>query len=155
METGGTGLESAGRLDKVEAIRTRTGVSYSEAAALLDEADGDVVQALIFYEQRGRAKDRGAQWDSFEAKGNEILAQIKEIIKRGNVTKVVIKKDGRVVVELPITAGVIGAVVSPQLALLGSAACLLGRCTVEIVRPGEPNTVLNLDDDAHDAHPED
>lgn len=138
-------METAGRLEKVDAIRERTGLCYAEAASLLDEADGDVLQALIIYEQRTKtAQRRGPQWEEFEAKGNEVLAQIKELVKRGAVNKIRIKKDGRIVAEIPVTAGVIGAVISPQLALLGSAACLLGRCSIEIERPGEPSTQLDL-----------
>lgn len=140
-------METAGRLEKVDAIRERTGLSYAEAANLLDEADGDVLQALIKHEQGTKERQPGPQWEIFEAKGNEILGKIKEIVKRGNVTKVMIKKDGRVLAELPVTAGVIGAVIAPQLALLGSAACLLGHCSIEIERTGEPNTELSLSGD--------
>jgi hypothetical protein len=139
-------VESADRLTKVEMIRERTGLSYAEAAALLDEAEGDVLGALILHEQRSQAQGtRTAQWEVFETKGHELAAKIKELVKRGNVTKVRIKRDGRTLAELPVTAGVVGAVVSPHLALLGSAACLLGRCSIEIERDDEAPTVVNFD----------
>lgn len=141
-------MESAERLEKVDAIRERTGLSYGEAAQLLDEAQGDLLQALIIFEQRAK-KAPESQWNTFEAKGNEILDKIKELVKRGNVTKIVIRKYNRVVAEIPVTAGVIGAIISWQLALLGTAACLLGKCSIEIERQGEPKTELQLDDNGN------
>jgi hypothetical protein len=141
-------METADRLTKVDAIRGRTGLSYQEASELLDEAQGDVLQALILFEQRGK-KQHGPQWETFEAKGNEILEKVKELVKRGNVTKIIIRKENRVIAEIPVTAGVIGAIISWQLALLGTAACLLGKCSIEIERQGEPKTELNLDEDGN------
>ncbi|NLN18284.1 MAG: DUF4342 domain-containing protein [Firmicutes bacterium] len=138
-------METADRLTKVEMIRERTDLSYAEAASLLDEAHGDVLQALIFHEQRSGAQSRQG---TFEAKGRELVEKVKELVKKGNVTKIRIKRDGETVAELPVTAGVVGAVISPHLALLGSAVCLLGRCTVELERRDEAPATVSFDYDA-------
>lgn len=134
------------RLEKVDMIRERTGLSYAEAVALLDASEGDVLQALIKHEESTRTSRLGAHWETFEAKGNEVLAQIKELVKRGNVTKILVKHNGKVVGNIPATAGVIGAVVAPQLAILGSVACLLGQCSIEIQRRGEPSAEFVVGD---------
>ncbi|MGI6082520.1 MAG: DUF4342 domain-containing protein [Limnochordia bacterium] len=137
-------METADRLTKVDMIRERTGLSYAEAASLLDEAQGDVLQALILYEQRSGER---SQWGSFETKGRELVEKVKELVKKGNVTRIRIKRDGQTVAELPVTAGVVGAVISPHLALLGSAVCLLGRCTVELERSDEAPATVSFDYD--------
>ncbi|HHW10662.1 MAG TPA: DUF4342 domain-containing protein [Firmicutes bacterium] len=130
-------MEQAERLKKVDQIRERTGVSYSEAAELLDKAGGDVLQAVIMHE-KARAKGP-AQWLDWEDKGEEVLEKIKALIRQGNVTKIVVKKDGRSMAEIPVTAGVIGAIIAPTLALVSAAVCLLGRCSIEIERRGQPD----------------
>ncbi|HHT26041.1 MAG TPA: DUF4342 domain-containing protein [Firmicutes bacterium] len=137
-------METTDRLEKVDMIRERTGLSYSAADALLEQADGDVLQALIMFEQ-GERMAKGAQWGEFEAKGHDIIAKIKALIQQGNVTKVIVKKDARTIAEIPVTAGVIGALLAPQLAVLGSAACLLGQCRIVVERAGEPATEIAVD----------
>lgn len=137
-------METVDRLGKVDMIRERTGLSYSEANKLLEQADGDVLQALIMFEQ-GEQASKGAQWDVLEAKGQDIIAKIKALIQQGNVTKVIVKKDARTVAEIPVTAGVIGAVLAPQLAILGSAACILGQCQIVVERDGEAKTELAVE----------
>lgn len=130
-------MEQAERLKKVDQIRERTGVSYTEAAELLDKAEGDVLQAIIIYE-KARSKSP-TQWFNWEDKGEEVLDRIKSLIRQGNVTKIVVKKEGRSMAEIPVTAGVIGAVIAPMLALVSGAVCLLGRCSIEIERQGQPD----------------
>ena len=52
-------------------------------------------------------------WDSFKAEGENVIAKIKALVREGNVRRVVVQQDGRVVAEFPLTAGVIGAVLAP------------------------------------------
>jgi hypothetical protein len=139
-------METANRLEKVDIIRERTGLSYSAANDLFDRAEGDVLQALIMFEQ-GEQATKASQWDVFEAKGNDIIAKIKALVQQGNVTKVIVKKDMRTIAEIPVTAGVIGALVAPQLAILGSAACILGQCQILVEREGEPRTEFSVEND--------
>ncbi len=139
-------MESVDRLEKVDQLRKRAGISYAEAADLLDAAGGDVLRALILHEQRSKAPETGPQWKNWEARGGEVLEKVKDLIKQGNVTRVVIRKDGRSVAEIPVTAGVIGAILAPTVALLGAAACLFGRCTIDVERRGAPNASFDVDD---------
>ncbi len=86
---------------KIDLLRERLGgISYKEARDALEEAEGDVVQALVDLEKVHR------NWDEkLEEKGREIMAYIKEIIKQGNVTKVRLKKQAETVLEIPATVG--------------------------------------------------
>ncbi|MBO8168839.1 MAG: DUF4342 domain-containing protein [Thermoanaerobacteraceae bacterium] len=123
-------------LTKIDQIRQRMDVSYKEAKEALDIADGDVVQAIIYLEEKQ------SQWDKkFEEQGGKIIRQVKEIIRKGNVTKVKIKKDGKTVAEIPANVGVVGLVgilASPPLAILagvGTVAAVANKYTLEIIRP--------------------
>lgn len=75
--------------------------------------------------------------EEFKIKGDELLAKVKQLINEGNVRKIIIKnKDGKTVVELPLTIGVVGAVFAPVLAAVGAIAALLSECTLVVERDG-------------------
>lgn len=121
-------------LQKIDAVRQRAGVSYQKAREALEAGNGDVVQALIWLEQTDQARTGETRTERIQCQGSELVARVKELIKEGNVRKVVVRQDDRVVFELPLTLGAIGVVVAPQLAALGALAALITNCTVEVVR---------------------
>ena len=64
-------------LTKIDLIRERTGIGYKEAKEALDRAGGDIVQALIYIEEERVKLD-----EDIKHKGQKILEQVKEIIKK-------------------------------------------------------------------------
>jgi len=71
--------------------------------------------------------------EEFRVNGEELLTKIKNLIKEGNIRRVIIKdKDGKVVFEIPLTFGVVGALIAPQLAAIGAIAALLTEATVVV-----------------------
>lgn len=80
----------------------------------------------------GRIKE-----ETFRIHGEELLKRVKELIKEGNVRRIVIKdKEDKVLVEFPLTFGVVGAVVAPVLAAVGAMAALVTECSITVVREG-------------------
>ena len=73
--------------------------------------------------------------EEFKVNGEELLTKVKELIKEGNVRRIIINaKDGKTLVELPLTVGVIGMVLAPVLAAVGAIAALVTECTIVVVR---------------------
>ncbi len=73
--------------------------------------------------------------EEFKVSGEKLLAKIKELLKEGNVRKITIKdKKGKVIIEFPLTIGVIGAVIAPVLAAVGAVAALVTECTISVER---------------------
>jgi hypothetical protein len=70
--------------------------------------------------------------ESFKLEGGQILEQIKRLIHEGNIRRIVVKQEGRVIAEFPLTFGVIGAAIAPVLAAISTLAALLGHCTIEL-----------------------
>ena len=71
--------------------------------------------------------------EEFKVEGEKILAKIKELIHEGNIRKVIIKdKDGKTLMEIPMTFGVVGALIVPQLAAIGAIAALLTEATIVV-----------------------
>ena len=118
-------------LRKIDLIRERTRLSYAQARQLLQEAGGDVVSALILWERRrGPAR--------LEAGVEDVAGRVRELVRRGNRTVLRVHKGGQTYLQVPVTVGVIGAVLAPYLAAAGAAACLLTGCRVSLEQREEP-----------------
>jgi hypothetical protein len=64
-----------------------------------------------------------------------LVKRVKALVHEGNVTKVIVRDEqGVILLELPVTAGLIGAVLAPWLAALGAIAALVTRCKVTVER---------------------
>ena len=116
-------------LAKIDLLRERADLSYEGARRLLEAHGGDVVEALIALEREDRARRRSA------GRGSEFLAEFKTMLRAANRTKFRIKREEKTILELPVTAGLVGAVLAPELAVIGAVAALLTRCTMEVSRP--------------------
>ncbi|MDI3496142.1 MAG: hypothetical protein PWQ35_163 [Patescibacteria group bacterium] len=73
--------------------------------------------------------------EKFKVTGEEILKKIKDLIKEGNVRRIIIKDEkDNVIMEIPVTVAVVGTVFAPLLAAVGALAALLSKATIEVER---------------------
>jgi hypothetical protein len=71
----------------------------------------------------------------FTIDGDEVVAKVKELVHEGNIRRITIKnEDGRTMLEVPLTIGLIGAALLPVFAAIGAAAALATRCTILVER---------------------
>ncbi|MDR2771610.1 MAG: DUF4342 domain-containing protein [Clostridiales Family XIII bacterium] len=135
-------------LEKIELVKDRTGVSYKEAKEALEAANGSVVDAIINIEEtinmsgRSRLNDRGVK----------LIEKIKAAVKKGNVTKIIVKKDGEVVLNLPVNIGILGTVIAPWAALIGVVAAFGTKCDIELLT--DDGRIIDIGEKAGDAFDE-
>ncbi len=73
--------------------------------------------------------------EEFKVNGEDLLKRVKAVIAEGNARKITVKnKDGKHIVELPLTIGVVGAALAPALAAIGAIAALVTECTIVVER---------------------
>ncbi|KKT48639.1 MAG: hypothetical protein UW41_C0022G0002 [Candidatus Collierbacteria bacterium GW2011_GWC2_44_18] len=73
--------------------------------------------------------------ETIKVSGENLLKTVKGLIAQGNVRHITIKdKDGKTIIEFPLTIGVVGAVFLPVLAAVGAVAALIGECTISVDR---------------------
>src|SRR5919109_5416753 len=72
--------------------------------------------------------------ESFKVAADQLVGALKRLVREGNVRRVIIKQEGRTVVEFPLTVGVIGTVFAPMLAAAGALAAVVSECTIEVER---------------------
>ena len=76
--------------------------------------------------------------EEFKVNGEELIAKVKQLIAEGNVRRIIIRnKDGKNLIELPLTLGVIGAAFAPVLAAVGAIAALVTECSIIVEREDE------------------
>jgi hypothetical protein len=73
-------------------------------------------------------------WESLKGDTHHLVDQLKQIVHEGNVRRVLVKHEGRVIAEFPLTAGVVGAIIAPVLAAIGTIVAMVKDCTLEIER---------------------
>ena len=77
--------------------------------------------------------------EEIQATGSELLQTVKNIVRAGNVRRIVIKNgDGRTVLDVPLTAGVVGALLLPLWATIASIAMMAARWTIVVERDAGP-----------------
>lgn len=76
--------------------------------------------------------------EEFSVSSDELIKKIKELIREGNVTRIVVKNErGETLLEIPATIGVIGAILAPWMAALGVIAAMATRCKIIVEKREE------------------
>ncbi|CAG7840092.1 hypothetical protein CLOHAE12215_01508 [Clostridium haemolyticum] len=132
-------------LEKIDILRERTGVSYTEAKEALEKCDGNVVDSLIYLENTIQENKSSIREDIYSTK-EDFMKWIKDIAKKGNVNRIRVKKDEKVIVDIPVNAGVAAGVIAvmyPLVIILGVVGAVVTKVTVEIVKDDGSVEVVN------------
>lgn len=73
-------------------------------------------------------------WETIKVTGRELADAVHELIEAGNVRRIRIRQNDRVVAEFPLTIGVVGAVFAPMLAAIGALAAVMTECSIDVER---------------------
>ena len=73
--------------------------------------------------------------EEFSVSADNLVKRVKELIHEGNVRRIIIKdEEGKILLDMPVTVGVVGVILAPWLAALGAIAALATRCTIAVER---------------------
>lgn len=133
-------------LEKIDLLRARMNVGYKEAREALELSQGDLVLALIQMEEKAKEVEeeeriipQAEHWkEEMVAKGGELIEKIKCLVAEGNATKIRIKQEDRIILDIPVLLGTAGVLLVPQLAAVGAIAALFSQVTIEVQRQGKP-----------------
>lgn len=129
-------------LEKIDQVVERTGVTYEEARNALNQCDGDVIDAIIYLEnsQTGFAEKFSSNINETK---NAVMDTLKDLLKKGNITRVVVRNEEKVVLNIPIYAGVIGVMWQPYIALIAATIATLSKYNIIIQTNDEKEYNLN------------
>ena len=73
--------------------------------------------------------------EEFVVNGDNLVAKVKDLIKEGNASEIIIKNDkDETLIKFPVTIGVVGLLVAPVLAAVGAVAALVTECKIVVVK---------------------
>ncbi|MBD5638477.1 DUF4342 domain-containing protein [Clostridium botulinum] len=129
-------------LEKIDIIRERTGATYTEAKEALEACEGNVVDALVYMENKVKEEK-----EELYTTKDELVKWIKDIIKKGNVTRIKVKKEDKVIVDIPVNAGLAAtaaaAIIWAPILLAALAAAIVTKVTIEITKEDGSVEVVN------------
>ncbi len=131
-------------LEMIDQVRERADVSYKDAKEALEATGGDPVEAIILLESR---KQKGIG-DNFTEMGNEIMDTLKSLIKKGNLTRITLEKEGKSAVDIPIVAGALGAVFFTPATVAAIIASLVAGYQLKIVK--DDGSIIDIKDMTED-----
>ena len=138
-------------LEKVDMVRERTGVGYEKAKQALEASEGDVLEALIYIEKTQDISNSSNEFENEEESKvaisiEELKAWIKQIVEKGNVTRIKIKKDDAELIDIPVNAGIaagVVAIVIPPILAAGVIAAIATKITIEVTKEDGAVEVIN------------
>lgn len=132
-------------LEKIELVKDRTGVTYAEAKEALEETDGSVVDAIIAIEETVNA---GKRERGFGEKGQALFSSLKDLIKKGNVARIQVKREEEVILNVPVNAGIVGICIAPLASIVAVVAAFGFKCVIEVVKTD--GTIIDVSDTVTD-----
>lgn len=119
--------------------------TYKQAKEALQKTDGNIVEAIIYLESNysDLKSSKKKSSDIFGKNTDELKEQVVDLIKKSNVIKIMIERNGKTVLNIPLTVGVVGVIIGPMLTLFGLSAAVLSKCKIKIANE-EGDTVIDL-----------
>ena len=82
--------------------------------------------------------DEKTRTEELTISGEDLISTIEKLVHQGNIRRITIQnKDGKTLLEVPLTLGVVGALLLPTLAALGALAAIVTECKIVIERIDE------------------
>lgn len=133
-------------IESIDAVYQRIpNATYSEAKEALQECDGDVVEAIILLESKKggntTSKVKKTVEDVFGKDGDEIKSQLKELLRKSSVIRVIVEKNGKIIMNIPLTVGVVGLALGPLVTLVGLSAAVIGKFNIKVQNEDDGTTV--------------
>ena len=136
-------------LEKIDQVLERVpSASYKEAKEALVVTDGDILDAIIYLEQNKKStkvktKAKEKMENALGKDAEEMKYQLKEMLKRSNVIRIVVEKDNKTIMNIPLTVGVVGLALGPLVTLVGLSAAVIGKFNIKVENE-EDKTVVDL-----------
>jgi hypothetical protein len=70
--------------------------------------------------------------------GGELVGRVRELLKEGNIRRLIIQQDGRTLLNIPLEWGILGTLIAPELVVIAGIGAVLTECTIQIVRAEQP-----------------
>jgi len=98
-------------------------------------------------EEKKTQAEAGESEDKVKAGADEIVGKLKALVKEGNVTRIRIRKEDNIILNLPMTLGVVGTVLglaaAPWAVIIATIGTIGLNCTVEVEKKDGSVTIIH------------
>ncbi|HBH2745476.1 DUF4342 domain-containing protein [Clostridioides difficile] len=126
-------------IEMVDSVFERVpGATYAEAKEALVMCNGDVIEAVIYLENKKNTcnfKVKSAKEtmeEVFGKDGENIKFQLKELLRKSSVVRIIVEKDGKTMMNIPLTVGVVGLAFVPLATLVGLSAAVISKYRIKV-----------------------
>lgn len=135
-------------IEAIDQVMERVpGATYAQVKEALIQTDGNVVDAIILLEKDSTKeddkKDKKSFEDVFGKDSDKIKEDITQLLRKSSVIRIVIEKNGKIIMNIPVAVGVVGVIFAPILSLVGLSASVLAKYRIKIENEDE-GTVVDL-----------
>ncbi|WP_251861676.1 DUF4342 domain-containing protein [Clostridium sp. Marseille-Q2269] len=123
-------------LEQIDLLRKRANISYEQAKEVLEKFDGDVIEALVYLEKNKKTnEDFGCESKFFD--------KIKVLIRKGNKTKVVVRKKEDTVLKAPVNVIILCTVLAFPVAIVATILALITKHSIRIEKNSGEDSKIN------------
>ncbi|WP_042275583.1 DUF4342 domain-containing protein [[Clostridium] dakarense] len=150
-------------IEQMDAVISRVpNATYAQVKQALIDSNGDIIEAVIALEsinpiskktKQARQKiedvfnkdsdDMKEFKEQFGEDFTHVKEQAKELIKRSSVIRVMVTKNDKIIVNIPLTVGVVGIALGPLVTLVGLSAAVIGKFRIKIQNEDD-GTIVDL-----------
>lgn len=133
-------------IESIDAVYQRIpSATYAEAKEALQVCNGDVVEAIILLESKKGSnyskKAKKTVEEVFGKDGDQIKSQLKELLRKSSIIRVIIDKDGKTIINIPLTVGVVGLALATIPAMIGLSAAVIGKYNIKVLNEEDGTTI--------------
>jgi NACalpha-BTF3-like transcription factor len=118
-------------LEMVDQVIDRTGATYQDAKEALIKCEGDVLEAIVLLESKEKSVEE-----------NLIIKKLKELVEKGKISRILVEKNERNIINIPILAGVIGGIIFSGATVVALTAAILSGCEIYVIN--DNNERINI-----------
>lgn len=125
-------------LEQIDELRKRANVSYEDAKYALEQSEGNLIEALVYLEKQNKIRPEENPYCE-----NRFFKKLKQLIKKGNEAKLIVKKEDTVVLNICVTLGVILTIVATPFVITALILALITNHKIRIQKKNDEDLEVN------------
>jgi hypothetical protein len=130
-------------LEQIDELRKRANVSYEDAKGALEQCEGNLIEALVYLEKQNKINLEEKPCNESTCSGSKFFKMIKKLIKKGNETKLIVKKDDAVILNICVTLVVILSIVATPLVIIALILALATNHKIRLQKKNHEDLEVN------------
>lgn len=125
-------------LEQIDLLRKRANVNYQEAKEALEMCNGEIVEALVYLEKNKKTKE-----NKMNECQSKVCGTVKNLVKKGNETRVVIKKQENNVLNISLNVAALFTIFAAPVTLAAFALAMVTKHKIRIEKNNNENCAVN------------